>query len=524
MSWNKQRSKERVAKNDFSGEKFTVRDLTRELDFANLGSREVLRANAVHLYVDVPNFHRLVRDAGNDKNAQKQLLRAASTLRKVEWDMLREQEITKIQMQNARAHGICYKPYDGDEEADDDAGCSEGKRVLCAIKAVITLQTYVSDVFNKCFSSVGNFSSAVGLDTGRFLIANPGFRGERERICLGSCANIAAKILSESGAITITEKVFNLLPQCLQDEFEKVDVVADVVTYQASGLKWSTHPSLADELDVEWDPEKWEELTEKFRDDLPLNEMEIEGAEALIDPDKLSERKSKRTIAVTLFSDIDGFTKYVADVGEADDEIISLVRTFHMIRHELHAVGHADYEGLVVQHRGDCMVVILHLPESDEAANDRNNNSIDMAIALQSSMEEALNEKFGKRKELHIAVGVDTGKVLVTRLGKKGAREIFLLGPEAEHAEKLQRATGARQIRITQEIYDSIEDEVLKVEFKKSGNSYVATGLTFPKLDQKREEKAGRTGSLGAKASGSSITVITNSSKQIAPYGLEERQ
>lgn len=522
MSWNKERSKERVAKNDFSAEKFTVRDLTRELNFANLGSREVLRANAVHLYVDVPNFHRLVRDAGNDKEAQKRLLRAASTLRKVEGDMLSEQEIAKIQMQNARAHGICYKPYDGDKE-DDDAGDFEQERVLCAIKAVITLQTYVADVFNQCFPSVGNFSSAAGLDSGRFLIANPGFRGERERISLGSCANIAAKILSESGTITITERVFNLLPQCLQDEFEEVDVLADVVTYQASGLKWSTHPKLADELDVEWDSEKWEKLTEDYRDDLPLNEMEIEGAEVLIDPDKLSERKSKRTIAATLVSDIDGFTKYVAEVGEDDDETISLVRTFHMIRHELHAVGHIDYEGLVVQHRGDCMVVILHLPDGDEAANDRNNKALDIAIALQSSMEEALNEKFGNRQDLHIAVGVDTGKVLVTRLGKKGAREIFLLGPEAEQAEKLQRATDGRQIRITQEIYDSIEDEVLKVEFKKNGNSYVATGLTFPKLDQKREEKAARAGSLGAKASGSSILVITNSSKQIAPYGHEER-
>lgn len=522
MSWNEKRSKERVDKNDFSNEKFAVRDLVREMDFANLGTREVLRANAAHLYVDVPNFHQLVRDAGNDKEAQKRLLRAASTLRKVEGDMLREQEIAKIQMQNARAHGICYKPYDGNED-DDSENNPEAHRVLCAVNAAITVQTYVADVFNECFESTGKFTSAAGLDSGRFLIANPGFRGERERICLGTCANIAAKILSEAGTITITGQVYDLLPECLREHFEEVDVIASVVTYQASGLTWNAHPELADELGVAWDPEKWRRKTEEYRDALLLSEMEVEGAEALIDPDQLSERKSKRTVAVALFSDIDGFTGFVTAAEDAEDEIVSVARTLHMIRHELHAVAHADYQGLVVQHRGDCMVAILHLPGGDDAADKRNNAGLDIAIGLQSSLEEVLSKKLPAGHDLHIAVGVDTGKVLVTRLGKKGAREVVLLGPEVEQAEKMQRATAARQIRVSQDIYDSIDDDVLKNEFKKSGKSYVATGLTFSKLDELREEKAARAGTLGAKAGGPGIAVVTNAPKQIAPHGWEQR-
>lgn len=519
MAWNEQRSTERVDKNDFSNEEFAVRDLVREMDFANLGPREVLRANAAHLYVDAPNFHRLVRDAGNDKEKQKRLLRAASTLRKVESDILREYGVAKIQMQNARAHGICYKPYDGDDDGDSQP---EAKRVLCAVKMAITLQTYVTDVFNDCFEAVGIFGSSAGIDSGRFLIANPGFRGERERISLGSPANIAAKILSKACTITITERVYELLPQSLQEEFQEIDILADVVTYQASGLTWSTHSDLADDLDFTWDPEKWRKKSEEYRDALPLHEMEIEGADVLINTDQLSERKSKRTVAVTLFTDIDGFTKFVSDSEDAENEIVSAVRTLHMIRREFHAVAESDYDGLVIQHRGDCMVAVIHLPSGDDHADKRNRAGLDIAIALQSSMEEVLTKRFPAGRDLHIAVGVDTGKVLVTRLGKKGAREVFLLGPEVEHAETLQRASNGRQIRIVPGIYDSITDDELKGQFKKSGNSYVATELTFPKLDELREESAARAGKLGARAIGPTIASVTDAHRQIAPHAPEE--
>ncbi len=67
MAWNEQRSKDRVQKNDFSDTEVNVRDRSRSMDFANLGAKDVRRAEGVHLYVDVPNFHRAVDDAGNDK-------------------------------------------------------------------------------------------------------------------------------------------------------------------------------------------------------------------------------------------------------------------------------------------------------------------------------------------------------------------------------------------------------------------------------------------------------------------------
>jgi class 3 adenylate cyclase len=76
----------------------------------------------------------------------------------------------------------------------------------------------------------------------------------------------------------------------------------------------------------------------------------------------------------------------------------------------------------VLQHRGDCILGILHLPSGQSLHADRCQDAVDLAIGLQSSMEHVLNERLTDRKDIHVAVGLDVGKVIVTRLGKKGER------------------------------------------------------------------------------------------------------
>jgi hypothetical protein len=101
------------------------------------------------------------------------------------------------------------------------------------------------------------------------------------------------------------------------------------------------------------------------------------------------------------------------------------------------------------------------------------------------------------------------GKTFVTRLGKKGQRISICFGPEVSSAEYLQRVAGAKQIRISAAIFDELKDDDTKREFKEDGDCYVATGLTFPKLDEKKEEKAAREGTLGARVEKGSVVVTT---------------
>ena len=290
-----------------------------------------------------------------------------------------------------------------------------------------------------------------------------------------------------------------------------------VQTYRATGLRWSQYPELAKKLGVTWKADTWRKKTEEHRDDLPLSEIEISEATVLIDVSKLSERNCKRTEAVAFYADLDGFTRYVQE-AETDEKVVSLIRQFHMIRSEFHSVVETDYDGLVLQHRGDCILGILHLPCGQSSNADRCQDAVDLAVGLQSSMEHVLNEHLTDRKEIHVAVGLDAGKVIVTRLGKKGERITICFGPEVTEAERLQYISSAKQIRISAEVYGKLDDEDVKEEFTKRGSAYVATGLTFPKLDEKKEEKAAETGTLGASVSQGQIRVTTAATVAAKPW------
>ena len=410
-----------------------------------------------------------------------------------------------------RAHGLVFKPYDGDDSPKD------GNRAKLAVTHAITQNTYVLEVFNDVFNDVRDFSSGVGLSSGTSYLANVGKTGKRELISLGTCANLAAKVIGGRDTITITSEMYGVLPDFLQEYFVKDEVVSGVQTYRATGLRWIAYPELAKKLGVVWKPDVWRKKTEDHRDALPLSEIEISEATVLIDVSSLSERNCKRTAAVAFYADLDGFTRYVQD-AETDEKVVSLIRQFHMIRSEFHSVIETDYKGLVLQHRGDCILGILHLPSGQPNHADRCQDAVDLAIGLQSSMEHVLNQHLTDRKDIHVAIGMDVGKAIVTRLGKKGERITICFGPEVTEAERLQYISSAKQIRIAAEVYDQLDDEDVKDEFVKRGSAYVATSLTFPKLDEKKEEKAAEAGSLGASVSEGQVRVTTAATVAAKPW------
>jgi len=509
MTWNERRSRERVESNDFSDFEVEVKDLSRSMDFNNLAKKDVRRVQGVHFYADVPNFHRAVDDAGNDKQEQRKLIRASSVLRRIQGQLFEGDSVGDIQRQTVRAHGLIYKPYNGEDDSKD------AERAKQAVIHAITQNTYVLDVFNSVFSDVREFSSAVGLASGTSYICNLGKNGKRELISLGTCANVAAKIIGGRDTITITDDMYDFLPECLQDHFKKDEIVADIQTYQANGVRWSRYPQLANDLDMTWDGDKWEKETKKHKDNLSLDQIMITDAKTLIDVSKLTERNSKRTQAIIFYADLDGFTRYVQE-AETDEKIISLIRQFHMIRAEFQSVAETDYEGLPLQHRGDCILGILNLPSGNcsESKRKKCENAVDMAIGLQSSMEHVLNQHLKDREDIHVAVGMDFGKVIVSRLGKKAQRISICFGPEVTEAEWLQTISAAKEIRISNEIYDQLDDADVTEEFTKREEGYVSKNLTRPKLDEKKEEKAAEAGSLGACVNEGQIKVTTESSKQ----------
>jgi len=340
MAWNEETSRRRVASHDSGEFEVRVSDLCRDMDFENLGSKDVKRVHGAHIYADVPNFHVAVEAAGGNKEEQKKLLRAASVLRRVQDRLLGENDVKLIQHQAARLHGLNFKPYNhDDEETNEKRRCERAKR---SVIMGITLNSYLLDVFNGVFQDVRNFQGAVGVASGVSYVGNIGLHGERERISLGTSANLGAKVLGGHDTITITQAVYDDLPDNLKELFSKYGQTAGVETYCAKGVRWSKYPELQDDLGVEFDAEALKKTTEGHKADLPLDVMDVVEPSSLIDPTVLTERNNRRTQAIAIYADIDGFTQHVQDAEENED-VESLVRQLRMIRREFHKVIADDY-------------------------------------------------------------------------------------------------------------------------------------------------------------------------------------
>lgn len=520
MAWDEERSRKRVTQHDASSFEVTVSDLVRDQDFENLTTTQVKRVQGAHIYADISNFHLAVDDAGGDQTRQKKLVRAINVLRKVQADLLRDDEVKPIQLQGARLHCLNFKPYNSDDEEETKKRVAD--RAKRSVIMGITLNSYLYDVYNSVFKDeIGRkLEGAAGIASGQSYVANIGFHGQRERISLGNCANLGAKVLDGYDTINITKDVYDVLPANLKGHFSKDRQVAGAEVYKAKSLRWSKQPELAKELGVDFDAEALKKKTEEYRDDLPLSDMEVIEASVLIDPAQLTERKSKRTHALAVFADIDGFTKLVQE-AEDNDDVESLVRKLHMMRREFHQVVKKDYSELVIQHQGDRMVALVHTPTGDGNKAKRCGRGVDVAIGIQSSMDHVINERLGEaEKNLRVAVGVDVGRALVTRLGKHGRRLVIFLGPEVESAEDLQLRSTGQEIRISTAVYDNLEDEAIKSEFSGDGKgAYVAKGLTFPYLDDKEEEEAAKSNRMGVVEVGKGFGIVTSSDPSNRPVG-----
>ena len=143
-------------------------------------------------------------------------------------------------------------------------------------------------------------------------------------------------------------------------------------------------------------------------------------------------------LAASLFADVSGFTKYV-EQHEQTEEQEAAIRVLHAIRREMSRVVQDDYGGLRVQFQGDRVQVLFHLPRGDWRGIAR--QAVEAAIGLQSSMERTLKACLREQAaSLHLAIGIDMGATLVSRLGVRAYRDPICLGRAVECAAELEEA------------------------------------------------------------------------------------
>jgi class 3 adenylate cyclase len=508
MSWNYDRSKARVKDHADSIGKITVEKLKKEADLDSLLSETNCRQiYGAHLYFTIGNFPALASAATDNKDETRRLVRAVHIYQREVTRIVEGVDTfdaVRVHFQGPKLHALMYRPIDDDEKLSSRA-------VLLAL----VLRDFARSVFNPAFPKLGNFRVASGSDIGDVIGTQNGVKGDRELLFVGHPANHAAKIIGSLGTHRLTQAVYSALPKRLQDVCELVPD-DDRGLYQAKELTCGELDSLCSEFDVAWNREASADRVEEDRKQFPLSDIEICDADVLIDMDLLSIKSNKQVGAASVFADLAGFTAYIdaADTPEKQEEAL---RVLHVVRKEFTRVTTNDFNGVRVQFQGDRIQVFFHLPKSFENRIIR--KAVDAAAAVQSSMD-VVKECLPESKSLSVAVGIDFGTTLVSKLGTRGARDRICLGEAVEQAAKIEERIGGTETGISAAAHAELAEEIGSLfQWSKEQQCFVSRNLTadvIERAEESAEMKRQQSASVSRSAAGVSVSVGSSLGRTVA--------
>jgi hypothetical protein len=491
MAWNYENARKRIEAHVAEMPDIEVGKLKVDADLDSLLSETVCREiYGSHVYLDIANFSSLT-DAGENNESLKPLLRAIHIYqRQLSWIVESVIGGVRVHFQGARLHALFYRPIDDAEALSTNA-----------FLLLIVVRDFLRYVFNPAFPEYPNLTLCGGADLGSVIGTRNGMKGDRELLFLGDPANHAAKILDTG--LRLTRHLYGCLPVELKAFCEVVDGEPGV--YRIATVGKDDVITLAAKYGVRWSRTSAERRVADDVEQFPLKDIQYSSATQIIDFDSLSVFNNKAVLAASIFADISGFTAFIASCTTEDQKGHAL-RVFHVIRRELARVVRHDFGSLRVQYQGDRLQALVHLPEGSRAKISR--KATDIAIALQSSME-IVNDLMDGTGSLALAVGVDIGDVVLTRLGQRGHRDRIVLGPSVLEAAANEERTSKRQIGVSTLVYTELDEDVREhFAYSLEARCYTATGLTCAALERKLEHAtyAGAS-SLYVTKSGGGVTV-----------------
>ena len=451
-----------------------IAKLTREMDLSNLSPTDARLVHGVHVYSAIMNFSELLADPLMRKDDFKRLLRYCHCLQ-VELRRLVQNvfEGDKIQVQGPKFHGLLFRPYDDDQWL-------AWKSVLAAVAFHTMLRQAVAQVFPTYPAIV----PTSGLDLGDSVVANVGIRGDRELISIGRPANYAAKVLDGADIITIGKTLWTALESDQQELFEE-----DGTVYRLDCSELSDPEKMIRDAGFSFSVKQCTNKLQESLDSTPLDSITIEEAKVAIDLGLLGPRHAKTCNGASIFVDIDGYTALIDSLRNDLNALGKAVQILHLFRYELRQVTEVDFSAVTIQHQGDRLQALLHVPTGEEERICR--KAVDLCISYNSSVEEVLNVHHNVLGPLHVAIGCDYGKSLVSRLGVRGDLDSGCFGDAALAAESIQVQMKGKEIGITEQLYGAIADEAVRDNFSFDDEKEFYIGnVTWATIEQAEQAKA----------------------------------
>jgi len=130
-----------------------------------------------------------------------------------------------------------------------------------------------------------------------------------------------------------------------------------------------------------------------------------------------------------------------------------------------------------------------------------------------------LNKQYNRFQDLHVAIGCDFGRTLLSRLGVRGDLDCACVGLGTLGAEALQLSMAGNQIGISADVYDTIDDDSIKSTFvySESLNAYIAKHVTWISLEDEEQATAFNASSSAGYTAGGKILVGNDLSRDTRP-------
>ncbi len=433
MSWNIERSRERVHRLAEAIPQIEISDLKREMTLENVRLANPKRVIGSHSYIGLGNEKQLVErlDDIENRTSAKRVARQLHIYQRAIGRTADAFGASRIHFQGSRLHSVTYRP------CGDEAQIAARTVGMCFASNLL-----IKQVLNPALTDDPDLRIAAGAAFGESLATMSGSRGDSELLFIGNPANAGAKAINPALTLCVSGDLLDLL------DLEELGIEAHSQAggYYSLSMDEEALTGLAERFNVDWTLGKAGKKVEQDVEAITVDSVGISKATAEIDKERLSLANGKLNEALTIFGDLDGFTMIVEQAMGDDERLAELVRSFHIVRAELRHVAISDYgPNLRVQYQGDRIQLLRHLPHDDSAK--RALQALKTAAAWNSSLTLTLPEVIDI-VELSLATGIASGPTLVSKFGTRGNRDVVAVGNGVRRAERIQRNLDGGEIGI----------------------------------------------------------------------------
>ncbi|MBY5814460.1 guanylate cyclase [Rhizobium leguminosarum] len=447
MAWDRIRSGDRIQKalqtvptTAVGVEAFEARAQQFHNPLLRLPQNMAVLVDGAHVYIQLTDYNSVLQDAKRETSARN---RRALQFLHIHYSacdsIIRDFGAQRVDFHGSRLHAVVATP---------PGKANERLRVERAIEMAQAIARMVDVTGQRVHRGEFQTGTRIGIDTGIAIAVNSGRGSEPEPLFLGDPANYAAKLAAGSDpGIFLSDRARAVVGLYVLGNFDLQRSGVYNMRDASYGLGRAS-PMIVSDARIQTLSNEIKDTAEASIRDVDFVFHQHTPPLRTIDYGLLSPSNSIHMPLVSVFADIDGFTKYVG-YCIANGQVRQLISNLHAIRYESAATLKHDFDGRKVRFIGDCLHGIA--AEGTAHAVDEQRSvigSLQLAAGLRSSFD-LCKELLPGINQLGLAIGLEIGPTPVTRLGLRGDMSVrCVTSKSVSDSEDLQSGCSGRETMV----------------------------------------------------------------------------